>query len=84
MTMTINEEYPQDYFIELENEDYRVGRLSLNKLQNTFVMEIDIVQKESMKIWQHVDILFNLPERDEAIDAGVQRLSNFLKPRCIE
>ena len=81
--MIIDEEYPQDYFVELENEDFRVGRLSLNKMQESYVMEIDIVQKESMKIWQHVDILFNLPEKDEAIDAGVQRLSNFLKPGSI-
>jgi len=74
----MTEEYPQDYFIKLEQNEFQVGRLTLNLLGDQFSVEIDIVQKESKKIFRHVGILYNLSEKDEAIDAGVQHLSHFL------
>jgi hypothetical protein len=74
------EEYPQDYFIKLDQSEFQVGRLTLNQLGNQFSIEIDIVQKESKKIFKHVGILYNFQEKNEAIDAGVQHLSHFLNP----
>lgn len=72
-------EYPVDYFIEIEGDNYRVGRLSLNSIGSSFTVEIDIVQKETKKIWTHVDILYGKSDKDEALEDGVQRLSNFLQ-----
>jgi hypothetical protein len=72
------EEYPQDYFVKIENEEHHIGRITLNKVKS-FNVEIDIVQKESKKIFQHVDILFDIEDKTEAIDSGVQVLAKFLK-----
>ncbi len=75
----MREEYPQDYFIRLDQTEFQIGRLTLNLLGESFSVEIDIVQKESKKIFRHVGIIYNLEEKDEAIDAGVQYLSTFLQ-----
>ena len=48
-------------------------------MEKSFSVEIDVVQKESRKIFKHVDILYHFEDEQEAIDAGVQRLSQFLK-----
>lgn len=72
------EEYPQDYFVKIENEEHHIGRITLNKAKS-FNVEIDIVQKESKKIFQHVDMLFDFEDKTEAIDSGVQVLAKFLK-----
>jgi hypothetical protein len=72
-------EYPQDFFIEINGDDYRVGRLTLSLLTQAFSVEIAIVQKESKKIVHHVETLYGISDRDEALASGVQRLSQFLK-----
>lgn len=76
--MTLKE-YPQDYFLVLQNDPYREGRITVNLMDKSFSVEIDVVQKESRKIFKHVDILYHFEDEQEAIDAGVQRLSQFLK-----
>ena len=82
--MNLPEEFPQEYFINIEGENYKVGRIVVlisKKIDSTeeFVSEIDIVGKDSKKIWMHVDSLYGLPSKEEAIEASVQRLANFLK-----
>ena len=72
------EEYPQDYFVKIENEEHHIGRITVNKAKN-FNIEIDIVQKDSKKIFKHVDMLFDIDDKTEAIDSGVQVLAKFLK-----
>lgn len=78
MQANLKEVFPQEYYIKIENDQYRIGRLSVNKLAHSFCVEIDIVSTEGHKIFKHVGILYNEPSKEEAIDAGVQRLSNFL------
>lgn len=72
-------EYPQDFFVNIESELNRLGRITLNLHGETFTVEIDIVQKDSRKIWHHVDTLYKLDDRDNALQLGVQRLSQFLQ-----
>ncbi|MCO4792296.1 MAG: hypothetical protein KC493_01195 [Bacteriovoracaceae bacterium] len=72
-------EYPQDFFLVLQDSPFLEGRISLNKLDNGFCVEVDVVQKESRKIYKHIDILYGHEDEQEAIDAGVQRLSQFFK-----
>ena len=72
------EEYPQDYFVKIENEEHHIGRITVNKAKY-FNIEIDIVQKDSKKIFKHVDMLFDIDDKTEAIDSGVQVLAKFLK-----
>lgn len=71
-------EYPQDFFVNIDNDQHRLGRITLNLHSDGFVVEIDIVQKESRKIWQHVDTIYKLEQADDALQTAVQRLSQFL------
>ena len=74
------EEYPQDYFLKIDNEPNFVGRITLNKRDTElYDIEVDVVHKESKKIYHHVVNLYGLRDRNEAIDSGVFRLAKFLK-----
>lgn len=77
--MISKKEYPSEHFVPLEGEPYLVGRLTLNKVHNGLSVEIDIVQKEGLKIFRSVDRLYGIDSDDEALDLGVQKLSEFLK-----
>ena len=81
-------EFPKDYFIPFtsnsQNEDegkeqYLEGRLTINRHEDQFSVEIDIVQKESRKIYAHVGLLTNQPSENEAVEAGFFQLKKFLK-----
>ncbi len=74
------EEYPQDYFLKIDNEPNFVGRITLNKRgTDLFDIEVDVVHKESKKIYHHVVNLYGLRDKNEAIDSGVFKLAKFLK-----
>ncbi|MDH5581795.1 MAG: hypothetical protein OEY33_07795 [Bdellovibrionales bacterium] len=76
----MKEEYPRDYFIKLQGEDNRVGRITVNLVDDqSFTLEVDIVFKESKKIWDHVGQLFNQTSEEEGIENAVQYLSNYFK-----
>lgn len=70
--------YPVEKYIELENNPYLLGRISINQVKENFNAEIDIIHKESHKIFKHVDIVYNQPSAEEAVIVGVQRLRRFL------
>ena len=74
-------EFPAEYFIKLDGQDFLLGRLSINKMNDSFWVEIDIVQKESKKIFAHVGNLYNTTDLDEAVTRSVQMLSNYVKPK---
>ena len=70
-------EFPAEFFIKLEGQDFLLGRLSINKMNSSYWVEIDIVQKESKKIFAHVGNLYNTADLDEAVTRSVQMLSNY-------
>jgi len=72
-------EFPAEFFIKIEGQEFLLGRLSINKMNTSFWVEIDIVQKESKKIWVHVTDLYGIRELDEAVDRSVQALSDYFK-----
>jgi hypothetical protein len=74
-------DFPAEFFIKLEGQEFLLGRLSINKMNESFWVEIDIVQKESKKIWAHVGNLYNMLDLDEAITSSVQMLSSYTKPK---
>ena len=78
--MKINE-FPAEFFIKIDGHEFLLGRLSINKMNESFWVEIDIVQKESKKIWSHVGNLYGIKELDEAIDRSVQFLSDHLNKK---
>lgn len=77
--MVNKKEYPQDYFVTLENDQHCLGRITLNLHGYDFAVEVDIVQKESRKIRKHVDTLYKIDNHEDALQLGVQRLAQFLK-----
>lgn len=72
-------EFPAEYFIKLEGQEFLLGRLSVNKLNSAFWVEVDIVQKDSKKIWAHVADLHGIVDLDEALHKSVQTLADFVK-----
>lgn len=72
-------EFPAEFFIRLEGQEFLLGRLSINKMNQSYWVEIDIVQKESKKIWAHIGNHYGISELDEAIDISVQSLSDYFK-----
>lgn len=75
------QEFPAEFFVKLEGNEFLLGRLSINKMNASFWVEIDIVQKESKKIYAHVGNVYGISELDEAVDRSVQTLSDFLKSK---
>lgn len=76
-------EFPAEFFIKLEGQDFLLGRFSINKMNQSFWVEIDIVQKESKKIWAHVGNLYGISELDEAVDRSVQILADYVQKKTI-
>ena len=79
-----NCEEPQEFFLKIEGHDHLLGRILVHSSQETgaeevFNAEVDIIQKESKKIWLHVGYLFKLSSQEEAIELSVQKIANFLK-----
>lgn len=74
-------EFPAEFFIKLEGQDFLLGRFAINKMNQSFWVEIDIVQKESKKIWAHVGNLYGISELDEAIDRSVQTLADYVQKK---
>ncbi len=76
-------EYPIDYFVPLNGQEYLLGRITLNKANrgahDVFNVEIDLVQRESKKIWRHVENLYHIPDEREAIELAMQKLSEFVR-----
>ena len=75
---------PQEFFLKIEGHDHLLGRILIHAslefdVGQVFNAEIDIVQKESKKIWLHVGYLFKLSSQEEAIELSVQKIANFLK-----
>lgn len=71
-------DYPQERYIELENNPYLLGRITLHQVKEQFHAEVDIINKESHKIFKHVDIIYQQHTAEEALIVGVQRLRKFL------
>jgi hypothetical protein len=72
-------EYPKEHYIELENNPYLMGRIAINHIKDDFVAEVDIIHKESHKIYHHVDILYHGYSAEEALISGIQRLRRFFE-----
>jgi hypothetical protein len=71
-------DFPQEKYIDLENNPYLLGRVVLHQVKDQYHAEVDIIYKESHKIFKHVDVIYNQYSSDEALIVGVQRLRLFL------
>lgn len=71
-------EFPVEHYIELENNPYLLGRITINQVKERFHAEVDIIHKESHKIFKHVAMLYDEQSSEEALIVGVQRLRSYL------
>lgn len=72
-------EFPVEKYIDLENNPYLMGRITIHQVKDEFHAEVDIIHRESHKIFKHVDIIYRQYSSEEALIVGVQRLRNFLQ-----
>lgn len=71
-------EFPQEKYIDLDNNPYLLGRVTIYHVRDDYHAEVDIIHKESHKIFKHVDIVYQQYSAEEALIVGVQRLRLFL------
>jgi hypothetical protein len=72
-------DYPVEKYIDLENNPYLLGRITVHQVKDDYHAEVDIIHKESHKIFKHVDIIYRQYSAEEALITGVQRLRKFLE-----
>ncbi len=72
-------DYPVEKYIELENNPYLLGRISVHHIHDHFNAEVDIIHRESHKIFKHVTIIYHQYSPEEALITGIQRLRTFLE-----
>lgn len=72
-------DYPQEKYIDLENNPYLLGRITIHQVKEDYHAEVDIIHRESHKIFKHVDIIYRQYSAEEALITGVQRLRQFLE-----
>lgn len=71
--------YPVEKYIDLENNPNLLGRITIHHVKEDFHAEVDIILRESHKIFKHVDIVYRQYSAEEALITGVQRLRQFLE-----
>jgi hypothetical protein len=76
-----DEIYPKEHLIELKGNPHHVGRITISKMKTEFAADIDIILKESHKIFHHVDALFHYDEEVEVLNSAIQRLSEFVQKK---
>ena len=72
-------DYPTEKYIELENNPYLLGRITIHHVKDDYNAEVDTIHRESHKIFKHVDIVYRQQSAEEALIVGVQRLRRFLE-----
>jgi len=71
-------DFLHEKYIDLENNPYLIGRITLHHVKDQYHAEVDIIYRESHKIFKHVDIVYHQHSSEEALIVGVQRLRLFL------
>jgi hypothetical protein len=71
-------EFPKEFYLELTNNDNLLARVVINKSNKDFHYEIDIVFKESRKIFRHIGREYGLDDERDALDQAVIKASRFL------
>ena len=72
-------EFPLEHFLPIDNEPFFLCRVSIFPVKQKFISELDIVQKESLKIHKHVETLYHQENIEEALNNGIETLARFLR-----
>lgn len=71
-------EYPREVFFDLTSEPEMIARITIYKIKKNYNSEIDLIFKESKKIFYHVGSLFGFDEEEDCLGESTQTLSFFL------
>lgn len=72
-------DFPQEKLVELKGlSPYLLGRITIFQDQQKFNLEIDIIQSESGKIYNHVKSIFGEYDLEDALAGAMQELQSFL------
>jgi hypothetical protein len=77
--MIVNDGFPKEHFIEINNQPFFIGRITIHKMKEKFNSEVDIVQSETRKIYHHVSMIYDRDEYEDILDMSMSALSKFLK-----
>lgn len=77
--MQMPNEFPAEYWVELPNHPHLLGRITVYSVADSWSVELDLVLKESRKIYRHLAILHQLPDFEESLELGFQRMSELLR-----
>jgi len=77
--MQIPAEFPKELFIEIANQPDFIGRITITFGKDQYHAEIDILLKESMKIYRHVKSFYNFTSAREAQESSYHFLAQYLK-----
>lgn len=72
-------DFPREKYIDLENNPYLLGRITIHHVKDDYHAEVDIIHRESHKIFKHVGIIYHQHSSEEALISGIQRLRQFLE-----
>jgi hypothetical protein len=72
----------EEHLIELKGlSPFLIGRVCIMQHGDLFNVEVDIIQSESGKIFNHVKILYNESDKRDALNLGVHHLQQFLNSK---
>lgn len=83
MNFSVENEYPKEFFVDVPGVDYLVARITLTKMKTDFMAEIDVIMRESGKIWSHAGSLYKISDEVEALDRSVQFLADYFKSKKV-
>ncbi len=78
MVVVVSKDYPCEYLVKIENEPFILGRITVNKLTDSFFIEIDLIQKDSRKILKHLESIYDLDDDEEGLREAFEKLKGHL------
>lgn len=80
--INLNSNFPQEHLVELKGlTPFLVGRIVITQASLGFDVEVDIIQTESGKIYNHVAMIYGETDPREALDLGLHHLKSYLQKK---
>ncbi|MFP5457627.1 MAG: hypothetical protein ACLGG7_02740 [Bacteriovoracia bacterium] len=68
------ESFPLERLVEFTNDPYFLGRIVVHQVKDRFHVEVDVVSRESFKIFRHIGTLYDFDDHRDAIEMGYREL----------
>lgn len=70
----MDETFPMEKLVEFTNDPYYLGRIVVHQVKGNFHVEVDVVSRESHKIYKHVGTLYGFDDARDALEMGYREL----------